>query len=182
VAVADDIAPKDDTEQPNGGSPAEPPDGPGCGQIVGGVFILVGLLVLVIGLVLGLAPDDVPTKKNPGFIDNIFDSPVVIAAARIVLLSGAVVLLFGGLYIVASVLVRMGRQEWLRRAGWFESQVGEEVEEGLEQAEWAFDRWLEALEENEQLEERLAERDEAIETLLEQRELLVEELSRRPEA
>jgi hypothetical protein len=136
-------------------------------------LVLVGGLVW---LVAELAPHHVKEPKAPGFIDNIFASPIVVAAARLVVLAGAGVLLFGGLYIVGSVVVRMSRQEWLRRAGWFESQVSEAVAAGLDQADDVFNWWMEALQENEQLGERLAEADQTIQHLLEEREVLIQRL------
>lgn len=73
-----------------------------------------------------IEPDHVPETPNPDFTDTIFASPAVIAVARIALLSLAVVLLFASAYVVGSVVVRMGRREWLRRAGPFEPSLIEE--------------------------------------------------------
>lgn len=146
-----------------------------------GFVVLIAIIAGVVWLIAQLAPDHVQEPKSPGFIDNIFASPIVVAAARLVLLSGSVVLLFGGLYIVASTLYRMKRQEWLRRAGWFESQVSEQVEAGLDQAEDVFNWWMEALGENERLSERLEESDQTIGRLLDEREALIQELKQRGE-
>jgi len=85
------------------------------------------------------------------------------------------VLLFAGLYIVVSVLVRMRQGQWLRRAGPFESEI-DEIEASLDQADSVYQWWLDALKENEELERRLEERDEMIQSLLEERERHMEEL------
>ena len=85
-----------------------------------GVVLLVGLATLLAILVKGLYPSDLPIDKNPDFIDNIFDNRAVIWAARLLLVSAAAVLAVGGVFIVASTVIRMRNQEWLRRAGPFE--------------------------------------------------------------
>jgi hypothetical protein len=41
-------------------------------------------------------------------------------AARLLLVSAAAVLAFGGVFIIASTVIRMKNGEWLRRAGPFE--------------------------------------------------------------
>jgi hypothetical protein len=144
-----------------------------------GLLIMAGGIALLVWIVAELAPGDIHEKKDPGFLDNVFANGVVIAAARIVLISAAAVLLFGGLYIVISVLVRMRRGHWLRRAGPFESEIAEDVAKGLDQADDVIQWWSDALEENEELERKLVERDEAIESLLEERQYLIEELEKR---
>ena len=74
------------------------------------------------------------------------------------------------------MVVRMSRGEWLRKAGPFESQV---IEAKIEEASDFFDDWLEALQTNEDLEERLEQRDTAIHNLLIEREALIEALHER---
>jgi hypothetical protein len=166
--------------------PPEPPtpSGSGVGSVIQAVLallLLIALLALPIAgavwIISALAPDAVPQKREPGFIDNIFASPIVIAAARVVLLAAADVLLFAGLYIVASVLVRMVRREWLMRAGPFESELAEAAR-SLDEADSNLDNWLEALEENEELGRRLEEANEAIVSLLDERDHLADELTR----
>jgi hypothetical protein len=62
-------------------------------------------------------------SQNPDFIDNIFDNRGVLWAARMLLISAAAVLAFGGIFIVVSIGIRMKNGEWLRRAGPFEISV-----------------------------------------------------------
>lgn len=168
-----------EAEQGAGKAPEPKGNGDDDSATLGQIFLGLGMLLAIVGavvwLILGLAPDTVPEKADPGFIDNIFASPIVVAAARIVLLSAAIVLLFAGLYIVVSVLVRMQRGQWLRRAGPFESEIAE-IEASLDQADTVYQWWLEALNENEELEGRLEQRDTMIHDLLEERDRLIEEL------
>jgi hypothetical protein len=129
-----------------------------------GFLLLVGLLALIVFLVKGLYPSDLPIDKNPDFIDNIFDNRAVIWAARLLLVSAAAVLAFGGIFIVASTVIRMRNQEWLRRAGPFEVS-----ETAVSEIEGQVEFWREAAlagqEEVAELTERINESDELIEHL-----------------
>lgn len=88
----------------------------------------IGLAVVaVIGAALaikGLYPADLPRSRNPDFVANIFDNRGVLWAARLLLVSAAGVLAFGGIFIVLSIGTRMRNNEWLRRAGPFEISEG----------------------------------------------------------
>ncbi|HEX5593168.1 MAG TPA: hypothetical protein VFX35_07460 [Solirubrobacterales bacterium] len=81
-------------------------------------------------VVKGLYPADLPQSRSPDFVDNIFDNRGVLWGARLLLVSAAGVLAFGGVFIVTSIGIRMRNKEWLRRAGPFEISEGE-----LEKAE-----------------------------------------------
>lgn len=95
-----------------------------------------GLVVAAIAILLlakGLYPTDLPESRDPDFIDNIFDNRGVLWAARLLLVSAAGVLAFGGIFIVLSIGIRMKNGEWLRRAGPFEiseplGKAGDETE------------------------------------------------------
>lgn len=89
------------------------------------LLILLLLLGAAAWAIAQLAPDDVPEKDDPNFIDLIFSNVVVIAAARVLLLVAAVVLLIALVYIAASAVARLSRREWLRRAGPFEANLQE---------------------------------------------------------
>lgn len=124
----------------------------------------VALLVCVasVGLLIkGLYPVDLPSVKQAGFIDTIFDNRGVIWTARLLLVSAAVVLAFGGFFIVISIGMRLKNGEWLRRAGPFEIS-----ETTLSEMEDQRDRWrMVALLEHEkvdELTERLESSDELI--------------------
>ena len=130
-------------------------------------FALLIIAACVIGLVLlvkGLYPADLPSTTNPDFIDNIFDNRAVVWAARLLLVSAAAVLAFGGVFIVISTGIRMKNREWLRRAGPFEIS-----ETAVSEIEGQVDFWRQAAlagqEEVAELTERLEESDELIEQL-----------------
>lgn len=128
------------------------------------LLIILGCIVGLILLVKGLYPADLPSPKDPDFIDNIFDNRAVVWAARLLLVSAAAVLAFGGLFIVISTAIRMKSGEWLRRAGPFEIS-----ETAVSEIEGQVDFWrtaaLAGQEEVEELTERLQESDELIEQL-----------------
>jgi hypothetical protein len=83
---------------------------------------VVALLICVAAalLIKGLYPTDLPSAKDPAFIDSIFHNRAVIWAARLLLMSTAAVLGLGGLFTVISMGIRVKNGEWLRRAGPFE--------------------------------------------------------------
>jgi hypothetical protein len=125
---------------------------------------LMLILTSVTGMALlakGLYPVDLPSVKNPDFIDTIFDNRAVLWTARLLLVSAAVVLAFGGFFIVISIGMRMKKGEWLRRAGPFEIS-----EATLSEMTGQRDRWrIAALLEHEkvvELTERLEKSDELI--------------------
>jgi hypothetical protein len=118
----------------------------------------------VVGLALlakGLYPVDLPSARNPDFIDTVFDNRAVLWMARLLLVSAAVVLAFGGFFIVVSIGMRVKNEEWLRRAGPFEVS-----ETTMKEIEGQLDRWRTATlvgqEEVADLTERLEKADELI--------------------
>jgi len=84
---------------------------------------------------------DLPESRDPDFIDNVFDNRAVLLAARLLLVSAAGVLAFGGLFIVVSIGNRMKNGEWLRRAGPFEISVGKLAEAEEEIGFWRQEPW-----------------------------------------
>lgn len=102
--------------------------------------VAVGLfLIAAIGIALlvnGLYPADLPESRDPDFVDNVFANRAVLLAARMLLVSAAGVLAFGGVFIATSIGIRMKNGEWLRRAGPFEISEGK-----LAQAEAEIDLW-----------------------------------------
>lgn len=80
-------------------------------------FIFVALIAVAgFFLVCGLVPTDLPPDKSANFIDSIFHNRGVVLAARLLLVSAAVVLAMGGVFIMISMGIRMARGEWLKRA------------------------------------------------------------------
>lgn len=131
---------------------------------LGSAALFLLLPICIVGLVLlakGLYPVDLPSVRDPDFIDTIFDNRAVLWVARLLLVSAAVVLAFGGFFIVVSIGIRMKNGEWLRRAGPFEIS-----ETTLSEIEGQRDRWrIAALLEHAEvveLTERLKKSDELI--------------------
>lgn len=122
------------------------------------VAIAVGLLAQ------GLYPADLPESRNPDFVDNVFDNRAVLWAARLLLVSAAGVLAFGGIFIVLSIGIRMRNGEWLRRAGPFEISNGP-----MEMAEDESGYWDRAAQANQEevinLRDRLRRSEELIRDL-----------------
>jgi hypothetical protein len=175
VEVHADEEPEADNGDDASGSDDPQTDGDSevsLGQVAAVLAIVAALIAAAVWGIARLAPDDAPAREDPSFIDSIFANVVVIAAARVVLLASAVVLLATGIYILVSIAVRMGRGQWLRRAGPFEM----DLEQRLNEAESFFDDWLEAMNRNDELVDRLAERDEQVEQLLADRAALLEAL------
>jgi hypothetical protein len=76
------------------------------------LFLL--LFICISGLVLlakGLYPVDLPSARDPDFIDTIFDNRAVLWVARLLLVSAAGVLTFGGFFIVVSIGMRVKNEE-----------------------------------------------------------------------
>lgn len=106
---------------------------------VGKVGTAAAVAVAIALLAKGLYPAELPSSPNPDFVDNIFDNRGVLWAARLLLVSAAGVLAFGGIFIVLSIGMRMKNGEWLRRAGPFEIS-----EEPIGAAQGGVDFWRQA--------------------------------------
>lgn len=104
-------------------------------RIALGASLLVCLSVGAFFLVKSLVPADLPPTSGASLVDSIFHNKGVVLAARLLLVSAAVVLAIGGVFIVASTIRRMANREWLRKAGPFEipDTAVSEVEGQLEQ-------------------------------------------------
>jgi hypothetical protein len=136
-------------------------DQQGNGTSAGTAVGLLLLAICVLGVALlakGLYPVNLPPSPNPDFIDTIFDNRAVIWAARLLLVSGAAVLAFGGTFIVVSIGIRMRNGEWLRRAGPFEISEGA-VSEIQDQVEFWRQTALDGREEVTDLTQRLERSD-----------------------
>ena len=117
-------------------------------------------------LVKGLYPADLPQSPNPDFVDNVFANRGVLWAARLLLVSAAGVLAFGGIFIVVSIAIRMRNGEWLRRAGPFEVS-----EASVSEAEGEAEYWRRAAQATDEDSENLRERLDRYEELLDDLEV-----------
>lgn len=136
----------------------------GKAATVAAVLVVLAAVACIYLLVKDLYPEKLDTKADPGFIDSIFDDKVVVLFARLLLVSGALVLAFGGAFIIAATVVRMKNRDWLRRAGPFEVS-----ETAVTELEEQVDFWRTAAqagqEEVAELRQRLEESDELLEEL-----------------
>lgn len=144
---------------------------PSSGGKVAAVVLVVLLVVAGFFLVCGLAPADLPPDNSANFIDSIFHNKGVVLAARLLLVSAAVVLAMGGVFIMISMGIRMARGEWLKRAGPFE--IGEKAMADI-QTEIA--NWEKAAEAGKEEVEELATRLKASDELIEELEQEIEKL------
>jgi len=122
------------------------------------LFICIAAMAL---LIKGLYPVDLPSAQNPDFIDTTFSNRAVLWTARLLLVSAAIVLAFGGFFIVISIGMRMKNGEWLRRAGPFEISEATLSEMTAQRDHWRLTALLEH-EKVVELTERLEESDELI--------------------
>lgn len=143
---------------------SQPEEKPGTGSTIAGVLLLAGVLVGLYFLVRGLCPADLPVNTGSNFVDSVFHNKGVVLAARLLLVSSAVVLAVGGVFIIVSIGIRMKNGEWLRKAGPFEVS-----ETALSDIESQLNKWKRAAEagkeEVAELSERLVESDELIKQL-----------------
>lgn len=122
-------------------------------------------------------PQHIDQKTNAGWVDLIVSNQYVVFAVRIVILSLALVLLFAGVYITISILMRIYRREWLHKAGPFEAEISDD---DLREVQEKYDQALSgAWEQNEDLSKRLAETIQELEAAGEERERLRTELEER---
>lgn len=134
-----------------------------AGRLLAGPLLAL-LIAAALLLVVGLFPADLPASGEPSFVDTIFDNRGVIWASRLLLVSAAAVLAIGGVFIVASTVVRMKNGDWLRRAGPFE--VSEAAAAEIEgEVEFWRDLAEAEREESAELTEQLKESDKLIELL-----------------
>jgi hypothetical protein len=98
----------------------------GLGQILA-VIVAVVVFAVFLGLLLSIPaalifaiykafPDEIAQSNDSGWVELIVFNQYVVFAIRIVLISLALVLLFAGVYVTVSILMRMWRREWLHFA------------------------------------------------------------------
>jgi len=93
------------------------------------VLVMLACSAAVVYAVIEIYPHRVRVPTNPSFVDNIFDSRVVIAAARIVLL-------FAAAYVAISVVALVAGRRWLAQIGPFRaSEPLKQLDKTAEQLE-----------------------------------------------
>jgi hypothetical protein len=87
-----------------------------------GILTIVAMVGGTLALASQLLPHQVPTPRNPSALDVLFDSRAAVLAVRLVLFNGAV-------FLVASILVRTYRGDWIFRIGSVETPDSVEPQE-----------------------------------------------------
>lgn len=122
-------------------------------QVAIGLVVLGALVAAAVLAVVQIYPHKLTTPKNPSFVDNVFDSRIVVLLIR-------VALIFAAGYIVISVVGLIIGRRWLSELGPFKaSEPIERLERGAEAMERDLGGALKTIED---LEERLVESDEAL--------------------
>src|ERR1700689_1737947 len=83
-------------------------------QTLVGVAVLLALVAAAALAIAQIYPNKLPTTRNPSFVDNIFDSRVVILLVR-------VALIFAAGYVVISVVGLIVGRRWLAELGPFKA-------------------------------------------------------------
>lgn len=122
-------------------------------QTIIGVVVLAALVAAAVFAVVQIYPHALPTTKNPSFVDNIFDSRVVILVVR-------VVLIFAGGYIIISVIGLILGRRWLAQLGPF--RASDPIARLDHSAEVLQRELQDAVETIQDLEQRLVESDESL--------------------
>ena len=122
-------------------------------QTLVGIAMLLALVVAAALAVAQIYPSRLSTTTNPSFVDNIFDSRVVVLLIR-------VALIFVAGYVVISVVGLIVGRRWLAELGPFKaSEPIARVERGAEVLDTDLD---DAQETVEGLQRRLVESDDAL--------------------
>ncbi len=121
--------------------------------MLAGVAVLAGLIAAAVLAVAQIYPSQLPTTNTPSFVDNIFDSRVVILLIR-------VAIIFAAGYVVISVVGLIVGRRWLAELGPFKaSEPIAHLGRGTEVLEKDLDDGVEGVE---YLKQRLTESDEAL--------------------
>jgi uncharacterized membrane protein len=115
--------------------------------------VLVALVAAAVLAVAQIYPSRLPATKNPSFVDNIFDSRVVVLLIR-------VALIFAAGYVVISIVGLIVGRRWLAELGPFKaSEPIARLERGAEAVEKDLGDALQTVED---LKQRLIESDDAL--------------------
>lgn len=126
---------------------------PAAWQTLAAVAVLGCLVAAAVLAVAQIYPSQLPATKNPSFVDNIFDSRVVILLIR-------VAIIFAAGYVVVSVVGLIVGRRWLAELGPFKaSEPVAQLERGTEVLKTDLDDGVEGVE---YLKRRLAESDQAL--------------------
>lgn len=99
--------PPEQEEPPGEPDPGPPPEDKRkrAMMLVARAAIVIGAIVVVV-MALHLYPNELAVKKEPGVLDNVFASRIVVAAIR-------AVILFAAIYVVLSMVILGWRGHWI---------------------------------------------------------------------
>jgi hypothetical protein len=162
-------------EPPEVESEVEQPQESGPVARAFGVLFIFGFLALVGVVFYRIYPTHLHEKTNPGFIDNVFGTNLVIFAARVILLSAGGVLAVAAVFIVISFWKRGKAGHWMSKFGPLETQAVENLEGVVAQwQQW----WQEEFQRRTELEERVEQSDRLLEELNESYQAALVEIDR----
>jgi peptidoglycan hydrolase CwlO-like protein len=118
-----------------------------------GVVVLTALVVATALAVIQIYPHKLQTTANPSFVDNIFDSRIVILGVR-------VALIFAAGYIVISVVGLIVARRWLSQLGPF--KASDPIARLDNNAQLIESDLQDAVDTIQNLEQRLVESDESL--------------------
>jgi hypothetical protein len=144
----------------------ETPEKPSRIGILLGFVFLTGLIALAVLVLYRIYPASVGHKKSPNWIDLLFESPLVIFAGRLLLLSIALVLAFASAFTILSVVSWTKHRQWLTKAGPFE--VSRDAVEALKaQLEFWQQQAVDENTEAQALRDRLQETEQLLNSIVE---------------
>jgi hypothetical protein len=140
--------------------PTPPESGPSKKVMFVAWLFLIALAIVVVVVLYRAYPAHVEPKTNPTFLDSIFENPVVLFAARLVLFSAALVLAFVAGYVIYSIVKSMSEGKRLAKFGPFQVQEAEDLSADVKM--WQ-DLYEQSVEENAELRERIVRTDDLLE-------------------
>lgn len=161
------------TDEAPDGQPAETESGPLAKFFA--VLVVLGTLALAGVVLYRIYPTHLHEKSNPGFIDNVFGTDLVVFASRVILLSAGCVLAVAAVFIVVSFWKRAKAGHWMSKFGPLETQAVEDLQ-GVVQAWQGW--WQEEFERASELEERVAQSDHLLAELNENYQAALVEIQR----
>jgi len=130
-----------------------------------GLVFLGCVSVVAVVVLYRIYPGSLPAKSNPGWLDLLFDAPLVIFAGRILLFSIALVLAFASAFTILSIISWSRHRQWLTKAGPFEVSR-DAIETLASQVEFWQQQAIAENQEAQELRDRLQETEGLLDALL----------------
>jgi hypothetical protein len=125
-------------------------------------------------------PDEkIEPRPGAGWLDTIFANQYVVFSVRVELISIAVVLVLGALFVAVSIVYRMVRHEFVHKLGWVEVSVPASAERDFREVDEFYRRVvMDAWERNEEMAGRLGRAVVKLAETTQERDRLREECDR----